>query len=267
MLKRLAIVASISALMAVCMSGQPNKAGNDKNGPPNKPQPPPPTVGAGSHDNYYNSYNAPAKSDDEPFRWHTAIKRPEWWAIGIAIGTLGLIYWQARETRRAAIATRDAAEAALLNAEALVNSERAWLVAVIRRNDKSGLFFIKIRNRGKTPARIIRLDSKAEFVPDDPENLIIPEDYQCPAILPNTTFIVDGFTIRPGIMPKAFIEQRGKASALDSAREFLVIYGRIVYEDVFPISGKPPNETRWCYVYLPAENRFMGGPERYTGNS
>ena len=120
MLKRLAILAVISAPMAVYVLGQPNKISGDKDKTPGNIYQPlyrltPTTITPipSKH---------PSKSTDEAFSLHTAIKRPEWWAIGIALGTLILISWQSK-------ATADAAKAALLQANHIVTSERAWMVA------------------------------------------------------------------------------------------------------------------------------------------
>jgi hypothetical protein len=49
-------------------------------------------------------------------------KRPEWWLCILGVPTLGFVAWQTWSTARAA-------KAALLNAEALINSERAWIMA------------------------------------------------------------------------------------------------------------------------------------------
>jgi hypothetical protein len=54
--------------------------------------------------------------------WYTPLKRPEWWLVILAIPTLIFVGWQARETARSA-------KAAQGNAEALINSERAWVIA------------------------------------------------------------------------------------------------------------------------------------------
>jgi hypothetical protein len=49
-------------------------------------------------------------------------KQPEWWLFIIGVPTLGFVSWQTWSTAWAA-------KAALLNAEALINSERAWIIA------------------------------------------------------------------------------------------------------------------------------------------
>jgi hypothetical protein len=55
----------------------------------------------------------------EPLSWY---KQPEWWLCIFGVPTLGFVAWQTR-------ATASAAKAALLNAQALINSERAWIMA------------------------------------------------------------------------------------------------------------------------------------------
>jgi hypothetical protein len=55
----------------------------------------------------------------------TWYKQPEWWLCIFGVPTLGFVAWQTWSTARAA-------KAALLNAEALINSERAWIMAELR---------------------------------------------------------------------------------------------------------------------------------------
>lgn len=63
-----------------------------------------------------------AGATQEPPSWY---KQAEWWLFILGVPTLGFVVWQTR-------ATASAAKAALLTAEALVNSERAWIMAELR---------------------------------------------------------------------------------------------------------------------------------------
>jgi hypothetical protein len=155
MLKSLAVV-TVLVFFAIGVSGQPNQTSKDKSAIPDNHHP-----AAVSND----SQEAAAKSNDEPFRWNTAIKRPEWWAIGIALATLGLIFWQAKETRKAA-------KAALLQANHISASERAWLViSSANREDQTippstsavPLYWWKVKNVGSTPAKIIETQAVCKF--------------------------------------------------------------------------------------------------------
>ena len=145
-------------LLAVSMSGQPNQTPKDKGAISDNHHPA--TVSIDSHDSYGYPQEASTKPKDESLSWDAAIKRPEWWAIVIALGTLGLIWWQAR-------ATAKAAEATLKQANHVVASERAWVMVEIKFppgagplsfsggiNDGSTItdFEIIVKNAGRTPA-------------------------------------------------------------------------------------------------------------------
>ena len=86
--------------------------------------------------------------------WYVLVAWPEGIATWAVMFTLGAIVWQSYETRKAA-------DAALLNSQAIVNSERAWLVAEPVRDERLPFFWqIKITNHGRTPAWFIRGDAK-----------------------------------------------------------------------------------------------------------
>jgi hypothetical protein len=91
--------------------------------------------------------------------------------------------------------------------------------------------------------------------------------------LPDPTFIVskEAFHIRPGINPYSVLDEAKKKVAVGFSIEFLVFYGKIVYEDVFA-SGDGESgvhETRWCFAYFPGERRHFVtcGPAEYNGHT
>jgi hypothetical protein len=67
--------------------------------------------------------------------------------------TIGSLNLQLTEMEKAANAAKDSADAALLNAQALINAERAWLLVELRRYADEAFSFI-IKNHGRTPAEI-----------------------------------------------------------------------------------------------------------------
>jgi hypothetical protein len=135
MLKRLLIASGFATFMVICMSGQ-QVVGSVKSGPPGKAQPS--AVASNCQTDHCNALDAPTRSAGEPLQWHTAVKQPDWWLFFAAIATLLVIIWQTIQTRRAAEATRDAAKAALLQANHMVTSERAWMIA----EPADGLIFL-----------------------------------------------------------------------------------------------------------------------------
>ena len=120
----------------------------------------------------------------EPSYWQKVISPevlPNWilMILGIvgaiiAFVTLGFIYWQSKDTQRAlhwakrsAIAAKKSADAALLNAQAIVNAERAWIDGAFKKvkdNDAgweditSFPHQLRIINRGRTPAYIAAVE-------------------------------------------------------------------------------------------------------------
>lgn len=63
------------------------------------------------------------------FAVRDSVGNHDWWLVVPAYITLAFLCWQSWETRRSAKAAEKSAEAALLNAQALVNAERSWILA------------------------------------------------------------------------------------------------------------------------------------------
>lgn len=101
MLRSMAMSAAF--LLATSMSGQPNRTPQAKGAISDNHHPT--TVSNASPGSYTSPQEAHIKHKDESTSWNEAIKRPEWWAIFAQIATLGLIWWQARATAKAAEAT------------------------------------------------------------------------------------------------------------------------------------------------------------------
>ncbi len=208
-------------------------------------------------------------SKSDPPKWYTAFKRPDGWLVVLGFATLVVVGYQTIQTRKAADAAASSAEAALLNARAVINAERAWLTVSVRespRHDKG--FYILVRNRGHTPARVISIDSNLITFVTDPNRLVIPPDYECRVSLPDSPFVVNGFSLRNGCYPEELFKQRRASRNWEYIEEALMIYGRIIYVDVFPGVGDGPHETCWCYVYDSGFKKFRtGGPDKYTRNT
>jgi hypothetical protein len=105
-------------------------------------------------------------STDKPHGWHKFVTWPESITAWLVMLTLGAITWQAIETHRAAQGARDAASAALEQANHIVASERAWLIlSSANREDQlvrpghPPLYWWKVKNIGSTPAKIIEIQA------------------------------------------------------------------------------------------------------------
>jgi len=218
--------------------------------------------------------------------------------VGVGIGTLIAVWIQAKRMGEHAKELKKVANAALLNAQAIINAERAWIAATIdeefstpdreesieehnrrarrfavaRAGEESPTFHIYCINKGRTPAKIIGGDSGHCFI-DRPDNLPVPFEYSSPIFLPDPTFTVNGdsFKLHPGFKPD-FMWRRGKTlEEAECFTDFLMVYGRITYEDVFtlPDGSRSVHETRWCFAYRPGDERpFVAcGPSEYNGHT
>lgn len=188
--------------------------------------------------------------------------------IGVGGGIVGLIFLIVQT-----MATKKAANAALLNAQAVINAERPWITITVEQSQSDSQVFIFVATiKGRTPARIITGDATHEFIADV-FKLKSPPVYDSPILEPPETLLVDKetFNIYPvGVNPVSIIEQRKMTSLIDGANLFVVFYGRLVYEDMFPKDGRgyEPHETRWCYVYSIGDKRLKPtGPEEYRRKS
>jgi hypothetical protein len=195
---------------------------------------------------------------------------PIWIASIIAIVGAIVAVCTLRAIEREAKEIQDVAKAAALNAQAVINAERPWLVvATFFEKDKPELCRFGCRNQGNTPAKIISISAQPCFA-TNPSNLPVPPDYSSPVAMPDLTLIVhtDSFQIGHGVSARQFAESRGRWESVVRADEFLVYYGNVVYQDtLYPESSvEGLHETRWCFIYQPGgEKMFLrGGPKEYN---
>ena len=162
------------------------------------------------------------------------------WAI---IATGFFIAWQSFETRKAA-------KAALLNAQAVINSERPWIVpkaAIV-----GGAFVVTGENRGRTPALILSSWGRYIFT-DNPDDLPEPPEYTDGSQLVEYTFLTgDDPPFTAWQHPN--LKHRFAPGKPEWAEGHLVyFYGRVRYADP-SITNHPKTgvvyESRWCYQFI-----------------
>ncbi|GAC1702247.1 MAG: hypothetical protein NVS9B4_07180 [Candidatus Acidiferrum sp.] len=184
--------------------------------------------------------------------------------IVVAICTLKVIAKQTKATVIAAQASRKSANAAKLSSDALINSERAWILVDIGTlppfdpspNEVQILWvFPTVKNYGKTIARITRIAGIVKLIPEGQDLPVVPEytlgqgfDEQVDTVLPPQVPLQP----RLAISGQEFISVReGKFS--------LFIHGFIEYFD--GISEKK-RRSAYCFGYVirggfsPAETGF-----------
>jgi hypothetical protein len=223
-------------------------------------------------DQQYNPYS------DRLYRWYLFAT-----VIGVAVGLLGLIFLIMQTW-----ATRQAAEAALKNATALINTERAWVIAAPVDNapvvgfipesgsnlelhlagcNQTNSFSCSFKSTGNTPARLVEVAirymkaNKLEDIPKEPT-------YGDRTVL-NNLALVTGDSIRfAAFLEPDIVLKKADHDAVYKQQAFLYAFGIIVYRDVFASL----HETRFGYIYHfpqggdPRENGFRreGLPSSYN---
>lgn len=186
----------------------------------------------------------------------------------LAESTLKAIERQGLSMRRQTTVLRKSAEAALLNAQAVVNAERAVLLFKVRKEPLPGVpgssqFHIEIVNYGNAPARRIEISKPihatmllSDFVAKPPDYGDGPED-ELEATLewlapkeawPVTTFV-------PSRHRDAVIDASRRANLAPGQIENM-IYGQVTYYD-----GISPEKrySRYCFAHEKDSFTNIGG--------
>jgi hypothetical protein len=173
MLERLAILGLALALAPV-VSGQPNQAPNSRQQPAKQSKPA--VIPANGPNGQANVQTNQA----DPPKWYKALERPDWWLVIIAGLTGCVISWQSWEMRKAAETGLESTKAALLNAQALINSERPWIL-ITTKPRVHGLpgFDVFAENKGRTPAAIVAKYWNAVIVENVEQLPVKPEWESC----------------------------------------------------------------------------------------
>ncbi len=151
------------------------------------------------------------------------------------------------------------ADAALLNAQGVVNAERAWITGSVGENSYRlfgnptiiPAFELSLKNSGRTPGIVFRMAMKFEKrqtlddLPPEP-----PLDISSIFEMGRTLIIRDD----PAISLTAPIDGRERLTPEDWAavrdrKLFLVVYGFIEYTNVIKPDFANPHKTSFCFAY------------------
>ena len=193
---------------------------------------------------------------------------PEYWSnwtlvvVGAATAIAAIL--TLRSIRQQVVSGEKAADAALLNAKALITAERPWLVVTIERPPHSDIYIFQATNKGNTPAYLEEghfshdVDSISGF--DPPDNLCAP------FFAPPEALTVGGASFEMGringpdtmhVEPKPDLGEPGT----------LYVFGRLVYWDTLTDRSKPnakPYITQWCFRYDPFQKKFLRASGNFT---
>ena len=176
--------------------------------------------------------------------------------ILLAYSLLKKIERQTAYAESAANSAAVSAQAALLNAQAIVHSERPWiLITVEPSRSKENSFTVMATNRGRTPGRITATSEQAMIAVDE-KYLPIPPEYDredpkaplVPIILvPGESTPIKSFC-REDV--KSLCDSEERFRRIETWEEKIYLYGNVVYMDLISASGNPAYETNWCCWYI-----------------
>jgi hypothetical protein len=175
--------------------------------------------------------------------------------VGIA-GIITAIY-TLRTIRQQTRSTEKSAKAALLNAQAVINAERAWLDIDLLpvRPGESGLYCFRVWNHGKTPGFVTgRLlgrgywDEDVSEIPPGSTGTVTPEKLPLYNIIaPNTAAPINILTFDVVKWPQG---EEG---------QFVTYHGQLMYKDIF----KQEHRTEIVYR-LHRSSLFLEHLPKYT---
>ncbi len=195
--------------------------------------------------------------------------------VGIYIG-LSLLRKIDKQTQYAETAAQSAAlsaQAALLHAQAIVRSERPWILVTVEPSGKvENRFMIVATNRGRGPARIVSAVEKItteidqSSLPPEPDydDAEVNESLDAVVLLPGESTGIKSFG-RDDV--REFCANDEQVRRIERWEEVILLYGKIVYEDLVGVENVEPSETAWCCWYIHGRQNsgmVMAGPPAYN---
>jgi hypothetical protein len=242
MLKRLAILGLLG--LAILPPSYPQEGSDHKQ--PKTQENKSPSVTVIDNSTRQSKTDGPAQKPPET---HAGI---EWsnWAL-VVIGAAGVLaaLITLRKIERQTKAGEDAAKAAFLNAQAVINAQRPWLLVVIKPiMGPMGGFNIHVRNRGRTPAMITTALWGCVAVK---EVINLPKE---PVYWPRK-LVQDRIVMPDGAVKIWWFDSKTLHNALkDQFPRFswegrVFVFGTIFYRDLADPSPTALHETRWIGLY------------------
>jgi hypothetical protein len=176
--------------------------------------------------------------------------------ILMALSLLKKMERQTQYAEAAAQAAADGAQAALLHAQAIERSERPWILVTVEPSRRvENRFMVVATNRGRGPARVLSAVDKVSieidiaYLPAEPHYGGAEPNPSLASIilLPGESTGIKSFS-RDDVRATCGTEERFKR--VERWEELIVLYGKILYQDLIGTSGTPTHETSWCCQYI-----------------
>lgn len=198
----------------------------------------------------------------DTFTWPEGV---ETWAL---ILTLFVIAWQSTETR-------DAAKGAFLNAQAVINAERPWIVMAIERSkEASNVFEITAKNKGRTPAKIVSGAIECRFIVGGDKMPYPPQYDRVTKFEGWRNIIVSEESQKIAEFSRIHMRSECKSpemiALVEQGNATVIVYGNVTYRSLLSGTEGMDCETRWCskFILEEGEDRFFltRGEQGYSGH-
>ena len=196
--------------------------------------------------------------------------------IMVALSALRKIERRSRSVELAAAAAADSAHAALLNAQAIMDAGRPWLlISVVPSPDIENSFAVMATNRGRSPARIVGTAEQIRFAVDEMQLARTPvypsEELTAPPVpiilLPGESAEMKPFS-REDL--KSICDSEERLKSVENWEEKVYLYGKVIYRDLTAPPDKPNHETAWCCWYIHGRQKsglVFAGPADYNAHT
>jgi len=196
--------------------------------------------------------------------------------IMLALSTLRKIERNTVLAETTAQAALDASQAALATAQAILLSERPWvLVSAEPTLSKPNSFTITATNKGRTPATITAMLEQVGIKSDEmhlPESPEYDEQPGSQPMIPVT--LVPGESTPIKVFSRddvqAICETDERVKRIENWDEKIFLHGRIVYRDLVAPRGSNEHETNWCCWYIHGRQKsgmVVAGPPGYNSHT
>jgi hypothetical protein len=193
--------------------------------------------------------------------------------ILLALSLLKKIERQTGYAETAATAAATSAQAALLNAQAVIHAERPWiLISVEPSRSKENSFTVTATNRGRTPARIVATAERTRIAIDEARLPGTPEygnEEPKPPRLPIILLPGESTDIKPFGRDdvKGLCDSEERFKRIEAWEEKVFLYGKLVYQDLVSPADSQLHETNWCCWYIHGRQNsglILAGPAEYN---
>jgi hypothetical protein len=161
----------------------------------------------------------------------------------VVVGVIAILF-----AARTVNATKDAAEAALLNAKAVINAERAWLLFKAELDENGDMLTVSVVNYGRVPARNIEISKPIMAITKLKDLVANPPDYGDDLddiqewLAPKESWVIAKVNPKWTRLERFYDAERKKLQLPDVDH---ITYGQVTYLDGI---SKERRHSRYCIV-------------------